>query len=126
MANIQAAADQLRTTGEEALERVRALLAMPAPPVPNPKLTDVGQVYFIQAGEGGPIKIGTTTNLPLRIKKLQQAQAEKLVMLALRKGGVITERKYHAKFKAFRKRGEWFSPAPEILAEIALLNEERV
>ncbi|MCW1431424.1 GIY-YIG nuclease family protein [Novosphingobium sp. JCM 18896] len=124
MANFRASADHARTTGEEALAHALALLAQPTPAKRRLPLPDDGLVYFIQAGENGPIKIGTTTNLRMRVKKLQQAQAEKLAVRALRKGGVATERKYHARFKAHHKRGEWFNPAPEILAEIERLQGE--
>lgn len=85
------------------------------------QMNDDGQVYFLQAGEDGPIKIGTTKNLRRRLNKLQQGHPEKLIVRALRKGGRKTERGYHDRYAEFQIRGEWFSPSPAILNEIERL-----
>jgi hypothetical protein len=76
-------------------------------------------VYFIQSGgEDGPIKIGVTTDPALRVKRLQTGSAAPLRLLGTIKGDEALERAYHAHFAAYRLRGEWFSPAPEVLAAI--------
>jgi hypothetical protein len=105
---------------ETALARVRAYLARPTPSL-RMSPADRGCVYFIQADTGGPIKIGTALDVPRRLKKLQQANAEKLTVLCVRKGGRVTERKYHDRFASHRQRGEWFAGHPDILAEIERL-----
>lgn len=85
------------------------------PPNPQPSRP---VVYFIQLGEGGPIKIGFTTNLDKRIKALQTASPDNLILLAAVEGSERTERGLHARFGEHRQRGEWFAPAPEILEYI--------
>lgn len=75
-------------------------------------------VYFIQAGAGGPIKIGFTNYLPsIRISVLQPMNAETLVLLGEMPAprGRDDEADIHAKFAQHRIRNEWFRPAPEIL-----------
>lgn len=113
--------DKSREAGEQALARARHIIDRK---VPSLRLSqrDNGFVYFIRAGEQGPIKIGTALDVPRRLKKLQQAHSEKLTILAARKGGRVTERKYHERFAALRIRGEWFEPSEAILTEVARLS----
>lgn len=75
-------------------------------------------VYFIQAAAGiGPIKIGTTRKLRLRLFALQGAHHEPLVVVGARPGGRQLEAVYHRRFASFHIRGEWYHPGPEIVAE---------
>jgi hypothetical protein len=74
-------------------------------------------VYFVRAGDNGPIKIGQAANLKNRLADLQQAHWEKLVVLA--SSGSLREREVHAKFRHLRIRGEWFQPADELVSFIA-------
>lgn len=78
-------------------------------------------VYFIQAGDGGNIKIGFTKNMNSRFRVLQThcPQPPKLIGLAVN-GDRKLEANYHDRFASFRMHGEWFSAAPEILTEAAL------
>lgn len=78
-------------------------------------------VYFIQSASGG-IKIGSARDIGRRMKELQTAHPVKLEVLASTTGGQPVERAYHERFAAARLHGEWFSPAPEILAEIERLS----
>lgn len=79
-------------------------------------------VYFI-GGDTGAIKIGTT-NAPLeRLATFQLGSPIKLRILALTWGDRATESRYHTRFGDRHSHGEWFNPAPEILAEIDRLNE---
>ena len=78
-------------------------------------------VYFIQAGVG-PIKIGLTVNPEVRLSGLQTANSEVLRLVAAQLGGRRLEMDYHNQFKAHHIRGEWFTPHPDILAEIGRLN----
>jgi hypothetical protein len=64
-------------------------------------------VYFVGA-ETGPVKIGTTNNIQSRFKTLQIGSARKLMVLAFVDGGRCLEAQYHATFKEFRQRGEWY------------------
>ncbi len=76
-------------------------------------------IYFIQAGEGGPIKIGFAESVTKRFRTLQTGHHEKLVLLTYLDGNVRQERRLHREFRAARIRGEWFRPTPELLAFIA-------
>jgi hypothetical protein len=79
------------------------------------------EVYFIQAGDGGPIKIGISDNVPLRLNTLQTAHHETLRLLSRIPGGESDEAALHEQFAALRIRGEWFRPGAELLAHIARL-----
>jgi hypothetical protein len=77
-------------------------------------------VYFIQAEGGGPIKIGVTTgSAETRLASLQTGSPVKLRIVTTTPGDPALERKLHHRFAAHRLHGEWFSPAPELLAFIA-------
>ncbi len=66
-------------------------------------------VYFIQAGENGPIKIGVTKKSSLlRLSNLQSSHYEKLTLLKEVEGYFAVEQWYHEIFKKFHIRGEWF------------------
>ncbi|OYW50764.1 MAG: hypothetical protein B7Y36_18670 [Novosphingobium sp. 28-62-57] len=79
-------------------------------------------VYFIGANKG-PIKIGTTVNLPARLKKLQTGSAMRLRVLACIEGTAELEAAYHARFADLRVNGEWFQGAP-IRREIDRLRKQ--
>ena len=71
-------------------------------------------VYFIQAGEGGPIKIGVAKDVEKRLKGLQTASPKTLVLLASIpvRGSIkayAMERDFHFRLSGYRIRGEWFS-----------------
>lgn len=76
-------------------------------------------VYFIQAGEGGPIKIGTAISPEKRLKQHQTSSHDTLVLLGVRPGDCGLEAELHHRFCEHRLRGEWFAPHPAILQEIA-------
>lgn len=79
-------------------------------------------LYFIQSGESGPIKIGITgMKIEKRMKALQTAHPFKLRLLVLVKGDAMRETEYHARFAEHRLEGEWFAPHPNILTEIERL-----
>ncbi|GMM93143.1 GIY-YIG nuclease family protein [Qipengyuania sp. MTN3-11] len=78
-------------------------------------------VYFIQAHEG-PIKIGIAVDVERRRKALQTGFPSELFIRATTTGGAEQEASYHRMFAAHRRVGEWFSPHPDILAEIERLN----
>lgn len=80
------------------------------PPEPDPDC-----VYFIQAGEGGPIKIGLTEDVTKRVAALQTGNPEKLAVLLTIPGGPKEERRMHRMFSYARITGEWFRPVPKLL-----------
>jgi hypothetical protein len=70
--------------------------------------------YFLQAGTEGPIKIGSTRNLLVRLRTLYAMSPLPLKLLGVMKGEVAEER-CHIRLGAFRLHGEWFAPSPVIL-----------
>jgi hypothetical protein len=76
-------------------------------------------IYFVQPTDGGPIKIGTTTNLDGRLRQLEAGYGTPLAVLATIEGGRKEESEIHARFAHLRlRRTEQFRPAPELLAFI--------
>lgn len=73
-------------------------------------------IYFVQAGDAGPIKIGYTGSLKRRLPHLQNGAHEPLKVLGVRQGDQSDEKALHRRFDAHRLRGEWFRPDNEILA----------
>lgn len=86
-------------------------------------LTDktVGQVYFIQARSGGPIKIGKAVDPKQRLGQLQTSHPEPLVIIGVMEGGLEMEKQLHIRFSAYRVHGEWFMPCDELLEYIRSL-----
>ena len=74
--------------------------------------------YFIQQVSGGPIKIGSATDPHARLATLQTGSPQPLRLLAAIDGGERKERAMHHQFSHLRIAGEWFRPAPELLALI--------
>jgi hypothetical protein len=76
----------------------------------------IGQeIYFIQQGKNGPIKIGFTDNIEKRLKELQTANPYKLNLLLCINGNLKSEKELHKRFEQHRLNGEWFEPVEEIL-----------
>lgn len=69
--------------------------------------------YFIQAGATGPIKIGSTKNLLIRLRTLCAMSPIPLKLLGVMKGDA--EDRCHLRLGAFRIHGEWFAPSPVVL-----------
>ena len=75
-------------------------------------------IYFIQAGQDGPIKIGFSENPAQRFVKVQSDNPAECILLGVMAGDVATERELHAKLALHVIRGEWFRPASDVLAEV--------
>lgn len=75
-------------------------------------------VYFVQAGAGGAIKIGTAVDMPRRLSALQNGCPEFLVVLATVPGDREIEGRFHKRLRVHRIRGEWFKPAPAVLEAV--------
>ncbi|GEL75182.1 GIY-YIG nuclease family protein [Myxococcus virescens] len=101
----------------------------PSPPRAQPAPAPQPRVYFIQAGEMGPIKIGSSRNPATRLLELQTGNPEPLFLCATSPGGVEAEQQLHEDFASLRMTGEWFRPAPELIDYvqfIAYLNERGI
>jgi len=73
-------------------------------------------VYFIQADEDGPIKIGFTAGDPQsRLAQLQTGNPVALKLLGAIRGDTAKERELHAALAEWRLQGEWFKPHATVL-----------
>lgn len=76
-------------------------------------------VYFIQADESGPIKIGFTADDPQRrLSQLQTGNPSALKLLGAIKGTTARERQFHADLAEWRLQGEWFQSHPTVLSTV--------
>jgi hypothetical protein len=87
----------------------------------NPGHTFAKFTYFARCLTTGNIKIGRSREPNERMKQLQAATGNPHELLATLRGGE-NESAYHSIFTEHRLYGEWFAPAPEILAEIDRLS----
>lgn len=69
--------------------------------------------YFVQVGNDGPIKIGWTRNLLVRLRSFKTMLPMPHRLLGVIPGDV--EDWCHKQFAAFRVGGEWFAPMPDLL-----------
>ena len=69
-----------------------------------------GRIYFIRAGDAGPIKVGFSVNVPRRLSTLQMGCPCPLVLLHDEAGTLDDERAWHDRLSEFKVRGEWFKP----------------
>lgn len=75
-------------------------------------------IYFIQAGDGGPVKIGfcrTRAGVRRRLKGFQTSHAQELYLLGVHPGDLDDEQALHRAFRAAHIRGEWFRPTTDVL-----------
>lgn len=77
-----------------------------------------GQVYFIQQGDAGPIKIGYSTNPEKRLKTLSTASPYPLHLRLVIEGGKKLEKDLHDQFAEHQLDGEWFEANASLLTFI--------
>lgn len=75
-------------------------------------------VYFIRAGEDGPVKIGTAIDVAQRIAELQIAHYVELILVRTIPGNRAHERALHDRFEHLHIRGEWFHFHPDMLLAV--------
>jgi len=104
------------TKQEKRAERRRARQAARQPrSFPEPHVGErTSYVYFIQAEDGGPVKIGWTFNAEKRLRAFQSASPYKLVIRKVVKGTQRLEHYLHHRYEANRLEGEWFDPQPDM------------
>lgn len=81
------------------------------------------RVYFFQEdGPDGYIKIGYTEQIDVRdrLDHIQTGNARKVNVIGVMPGTRLLERALHDQFASSRCVGEWFEPAPDLLALITL------
>ncbi|NTX08288.1 GIY-YIG nuclease family protein [Myxococcus sp. CA040A] len=97
--------------------------SLPQPPPPQqtlrraspPSQPEPSFVYFVQAGDGGPIKIGFSRNPRVRMQELQTGNAVELKYCGEVVGDQGLERILHERFAAIRLHGEWFTATRELV-----------
>jgi hypothetical protein len=77
------------------------------------------KIYFVQAGPGGPVKIGRAHDVTRRLQTLQTASAVRLILLGSIPGGARVESRLHQEWRRLRLQGEWFRPDAALLEYIA-------
>jgi hypothetical protein len=77
-----------------------------------------GFIYFIQAGNDGPIKIGWSEDVRSRLKQLKTANALPLKLLGSIEGTQEVEQFCHKLFSHLLVDGEWFNPDTSLLEMI--------
>ncbi|TET49112.1 MAG: hypothetical protein E3J58_05590 [Actinomycetota bacterium] len=90
-------------------------------------------VYYIQAKDGGRIKIGYAEFPASRLKRLQMGSPVELILIAVQEGNHLTEKMIHNEFRHSRAHFEWFENTDELADYIksnailvADLNQEKV
>jgi hypothetical protein len=81
----------------------------------KPSVASKNDVYFVQAASSRLIKIGRAEDVSRRVIALQVSSPEELVLLGWVEESKFTEADLHKRFEKYRRRGEWFSPAKDIL-----------
>lgn len=71
-------------------------------------------LYLMQMGDDGPVKIGVANDVEARRRTLQTAAPHPLHIRVVLNGRGHREREMHQRFAYFRMSGEWFEPIPEI------------
>lgn len=75
-------------------------------------------IYFIQAVDGGLIKIGRADDPRARLRELQIGSPLILRLCRSERAPQTWETRLHQAFAAYRMHGEWFRPHP-LLAHVA-------
>ena len=77
-------------------------------------------IYFVRAGEAGPIKIGFSArgDIATRISELQGACPWPLRLIGTVTGTKPVERHLHQLLAEYRMCGEWFAPERAVLRAI--------
>ena len=76
-------------------------------------------IYFIQAGDAGPVKIGKGNDPERRLMALQTGSYERLHLRATLDVGDEVERHFHQILEPCKTRGEWFR-GDEMIVNIAM------
>jgi len=78
-------------------------------------------IYMIRAGVHGPVKIGFSDDVVLRMVKMQADNHERLVLLRMFEGGALDEAALHMRFADNHLHGEWFGFTRAMLADVGLV-----
>lgn len=73
-------------------------------------------LYMIQMGDDGPVKIGVAGDIPSRLAALQTSNPYPLRVIASFAGLGLLERRLHKTFASARLAGEWFHPCEDVMS----------
>jgi len=80
-------------------------------------------LYIVQSVLGGPIKIGVSKQVEVRVKELQRGSPFKLVAVRIiGKLPSIVERRLHKQLEKYKLHGEWFKEEALEMADRLLEN----
>ena len=65
-------------------------------------------IYFMRAGDNGPVKIGSARDPAIRLRYFRTGNPEPLSIVRVIEGGRKEERALHQAFRHLRIQGEWF------------------
>lgn len=79
----------------------------------------MNKLYMVQSVDGGPVKIGVSSDPIGRLKVMQTGCPLVLQFIALRSESMAytRERELHNKYAEYRLHGEWFTVSDDLLAE---------
>lgn len=81
-------------------------------------------IYFLQAGDDGPIKIGyTSRRSEIRRQCCQTYNSEPIRLLAEAGGERDLEDRLHDYLEKYRIRGEWFENCPQVQEIVQAIDE---
>jgi hypothetical protein len=79
----------------------------------------IGNLYFIQEGDGGAIKIGWAVDAKQRMALFQTGNSNELRLIGVVAGVPRqVEAQWHKRFSGAQKRSEWFFPTDQLLDAI--------
>jgi Meiotically up-regulated gene 113 len=103
----------------ETLQELRRLVPMATAKRVESQQKLQGVVYAIGLADGSMVKIGTTTNLLIRLRSLCLMSPVPVVVLWQTSGSSALEHKLHQRFAQRRVYGEWFHFADvDVVAEL--------
>ncbi len=91
-----------------------------APMLEPPEEVKAEKIYFIRAGEDGPIKIGRTCDIARRMRTMQTGNHMSLRLVGWVYGGPALEAELHKQFHCVS--GEWFTASGELISRIEQLS----
>jgi hypothetical protein len=77
-------------------------------------------VYFIRAGDTGPVKIGLSRDPKGRLKEFDIQSPVPLQLIRVVNGDRHTELYLHKRYKSLWLRGEWFLYCPTMMGDLDL------
>jgi len=77
-------------------------------------------IYLARMGGDGPVKIGCTTNIAVRIDAIQRVLWDDLNLFRMLAGSFADEKALHARFAHLALKREWFTWSDEMLGDLDL------